>query len=445
MRFNFSAFSNPCRPTMPESLSKLPTSAGEQPDKSGLASIIGPGLLTGASDDDPSGIGTYAQVGAHFGFGMLWTMLFSYPLMVSVQLISARIGRVTGRGLAGNLRRHYPRTLLFPLVGLLLIANTINIGADLGAMGAAMQLLVGGHAGWYTALFGLLSAGLQVFVPYSRYVGWLKWLTLSLLAYVATVFIIEVPWPEVLRSTIRPQLQFSSDYLTSIVAVFGTTISPYLFFWQASQEVEELRAAPDEQPLKHAPHQAAGHLGRIELDTCLGMGVSNLVAYFIILTAAVTLYAHGVRDIESASQAAEALKPIAGDFAFAVFAGGIVGTGLLAVPVLSGSAAYALGEALAWRVGLEKKPGRARGFYAVIAIATLAGTAINFLHINPMKALFWTAVINGVIAVPILATMMLLAAKRSAMGEFVVSGKLQALGWLTTAVMAACAVAMVVL
>ena len=429
---------------MPER-SADPLAATGQPAKGGLASIIGPGLLTGASDDDPSGIGTYAQVGAHFGFGMLWTMLFSYPLMVSVQLISARIGRVTGRGLAGNLRRHYPPWLLFPLVGLLLVANTINIGADLGAMGAALQLLVGGHAGWYTALFGLVSAGLQIFVPYSRYVGWLKWLTLSLLAYVATVFVIRVPWAEVLWSTIRPQLTFSADYLTSIVAVFGTTISPYLFFWQASQEVEDLRAAPDEQPLKRAPHQAAGPFVRIGLDTCLGMGVSNLVAYFIILTAAVTLYAHGVRDIESASQAAEALKPIAGEFAFAVFAAGIVGTGLLAVPVLAGSAAYGLGEAMAWRVGLEKKPERARGFYAVIAVATLAGTAMNFLHINPMKALFWTAVINGVIAVPILAAMLLLAAKPSAMGEFVISGKLQALGWLTTAVMGACAVAMVAL
>ena len=423
-----------------------PTDSGSGDDAAGkqsIAGLIGPGILTGASDDDPSGIGTYSQVGAQFGFGMLWTMLFSYPLMVTAQLVCARIGRVTGHGLAGNLRRHYPAWLLHPLVVLLLVANTVNIGADLGAMGAALQLLVGGHAGWYTAAFGAVSVLLQVFVPYHRYVSILKWLTLALLAYVATVFVVEIPWREVAARTLWPRISLDREYLTAIVAVLGTTISPYLFFWQASQEVEELDAAPDEQPLERAPRQAPAQLHRIALDTYVGMGASNLVAWFIILTAAVALHAHGVREIASAAQAAEALKPIAGDFAFALFACGIIGTGLLAVPVLAGSAAYGVGEALNWRTGLEEKPAAARGFYAVIAVATVAGTAMSLAGLDPMKALFWSAVINGVIAVPILAAIMLLASRRDAMGRFAISGRLKAMGWLTTAVMAVCAVSVV--
>jgi NRAMP (natural resistance-associated macrophage protein)-like metal ion transporter len=418
------------------------TARADEGGNKGVAALVGPGLLTGASDDDPSGIGTYSQVGAQFGFGMLWTMLFSYPLMVAAQLICARIGRVTGKGLAGNLREHFPAWALHPLVFLLLAANTINIGADLGAMGAAIHLLMPGDAAWYTVGFGLGSLALEVLVPYHRYVHALKWLTLALFAYVATVFVVKIPWGEVLHATLLPHLSFGKADITAIVAIFGTTISPYMFFWQASQEVEELDARDDEQPLRKAPRQASAQLYRINVDTYLGMGVSNLVAFFIILTTAATLHAHGVHDIESAAQTAQALKPVAGEFAFALFAMGMVGTGLLAVPVLAGSAAYAVAETLRWPGSLERKPAEARGFYAVIAIATLVGTAMNFVHVNPIKALFWTAVINGVIAVPMLAAVMVVAAREKAMGRFAVSGPLRVMGWLTTAVMAACVVAM---
>jgi len=410
--------------------------------KKGPAGLIGPGLLTGASDDDPSGIGTYAQVGAQFGFGLLWTMLFSYPLMVAAQLVCARIGRVTGQGLAGNLREHMPRWALWPLVTLLLVANTINIGADLGAMGEGVHLLLPGHAGWYTVGFGLLSLALEVLVPYHRYVNVLKWLTLALLAYVAAAFVVDIPWGRVVHDTLLPPLSLGKDYVTAIVAIFGTTISPYMFFWQASQEVEELAACAEDRALRVAPQQASAQLHRIGIDTYVGMGVSNLVGFFIVLTTAATLHAHGQHDIQSAAQTAQALRPLAGEFASALFAMGMVGTGLLAVPVLAGSAAYAVGETMRWNASLENKPGRAPRFYAVIAIATLVGTALNFLHLNPIKALFWTAVINGVIAVPMLAAVMVVAAKEQAMGRFAISGGLRAMGWITTAVMAACVAGM---
>jgi NRAMP (natural resistance-associated macrophage protein)-like metal ion transporter len=432
----------PCPPAATSPAARVDGAAPAGTRRKGLAALVGPGLLTGASDDDPSGIGTYSQVGAQFGYGMLWTMLFSYPLMVAAQLICARIGRVTGKGLAGNLRQYYPRWALYPLVGLLLVANTINIGADLGAMGSAVQLLLGGAAGWYTVAFGVLSVVLEVMVPYHRYVHVLKWLTLALFAYVATVFVVHIAWGRVLHDTFLPPLAFDKGYVTAIVAIFGTTISPYLFFWQASQEVEDLDACDDDRPLREAPSQAPDQLHRIDVDTYLGMGASNVVAFFIILTTAATLHAHGVHDIESAAQTAQALKPVAGPFAFALFAMGIVGTGLLAVPVLAGSAAYAVGESMQWKSSLESKPAKARGFYAVIAIATLAGTAMNFVHINPIKALFWTAVINGVIAVPMLAAVMLVASRQKAMGRFAISGQLRAMGWITTAVMAACVAGM---
>ena len=412
--------------------------------KKGLAALVGPGLLTGASDDDPSGIGTYSQVGAQFGTGLLWTMVFSYPLMVAAQLVCARIGRVTGKGLAGNLREHYPRWALHPLVLLLLVANTINIGADLGAMGAAVRLLLPGEAGWYTVGFGLLSVALEVMVPYHRYVHVLKWLTLALFAYLAIGLFVKIPWAQVLHDAFLPRFAIDKATVTAVVAILGTTISPYLFFWQASQEVEDLDACDEDRPLLDAPHQAAEQLHRIGVDTYLGMGASNVVAFFIILTTAATLHAHGVHDIESATQAAQALKPVAGSLASALFAMGIVGTGLLAVPVLAGSAAYAVGETMQWKSSLESKPGQARGFYAVIAIATLVGTAMNFVQVNPIKALFWTAVINGVIAVPMLAAVMLVAGKEKAMGKFAVSGGLRTMGWITTAVMAACVVGMAV-
>jgi NRAMP (natural resistance-associated macrophage protein)-like metal ion transporter len=404
--------------------------------------ILGPGLITGASDDDPSGIGTYSQVGAQFGFGMLWTMLFSFPLMAAVQLICARIGRVTGRGIAGNLRQYYPPAVLLPMVSLLLIANTINIAADLGAMGAALQLLAGGPTLFYTALFGVLSLVLQVYIPYSRYVSILRWLTLALLAYVATVFSVHVPWGRVALATVLPKLSLKPEYITAVVAIFGTTISPYLFFWQASQEVEDQEAAGDESPLLQAPAQARAQFERMEIDTYAGMGISNLVGFFIILTAALSLYLHGVHDIGTAAEAAAALRPIAGPFAFVVFSIGIIGTGMLAVPVLAGSAAYGVAEALGWTFGLELKASKARKFYAVIAAAILVGVALNMAAVDPIKALFWTAVINGVVAVPLIVVILLMSAQERVMGQFAISRRLKFMGWLRAPIWAAGAAGM---
>jgi len=413
------------------------------PDRPRIADILGPGLVTGASDDDPSGIATYSQAGAQFGYGLIWTLLLTYPLMCAIQMISAQIGRVTGRGLAGNMRLHYPRALLYLLVGLLAIANVINLGADLGAMGAAVGLLVPGPPWLYVALFALLTATLEIFVRYSRYAAVLRWLTVSLFAYVGTVFIVGVPWGEVAYRLVVPQLQWTGDFFTVIVAVFGTTISPYLFFWQAAEEVEQEKEDPAAKPLVKAPRQAPRELQRIQLDTIAGMGFSNLVALFIVLTTAATLNAHGVTNIETSSQAAEALRPIAGPFAFTLFALGIVGTGLLAVPVLAGSAAYALGEALGWRVGLARRAAKAPAFYAAIAIATLVGAAVNFTALDPIRALFWSAVINGVVAVPMMAMIMLMASRPKVMKQFAIGPWLKGLGWLATAVMAAAAAGMI--
>jgi len=412
------------------------------PRRKGFWQALGPGLITGASDDDPSGIGTYSQVGAQFGFGLLWTMLFSFPLMVCVQLICARIGRVTGEGIAGNLRRHFPAKVLFPIVGLLLLANTINIAADLGAMGAALQLLIGGPGLFYTALFSALSLLLQVFVPYSRYVRILKWLSLVLLAYVAAVFSLTIPWRDVALHTLLPTLSFKSGYITAVVAIFGTTISPYLFFWQASQEVEEQEAAAGEEPLITAPTQARKQLSRISADTYVGMGMSNVVAFSIILTTAVALHSHGVENIATAAQAATALRPVAGEFAFSLFSLGIIGTGLLAVPVLAGSAAYGVAEAMGWKFGMERKLAQATKFYAIIAGAILAGLVMNFMGVDPIKALFWTAVINGVVAVPLLVVIMLMASRRQVMRQFVIPRSLKWGGWFTAAFMTASAAAM---
>jgi Mn2+/Fe2+ NRAMP family transporter len=399
-------------------------------------------LITGASDDDPSGIGTYSQVGAQFGFRMLWTMLFTFPLMVCVQLICARIGRVTGEGIAGNLRRHFSPRIVFPIVTMLLLANTINIAADLGAMGSALQLLAGGPAMAYTAFFAILSLVLQVFVPYSRYVRILKWLSMALFAYVAAVFSLTIPWRDVAMRTVVPDISFQSEYITAVVAIFGTTISPYLFFWQASQEVEDQEAAPAEQPLIRAPRQARAQLARISTDTYIGMGISNLVAFFIILTTAITLHAHGIKNIDTAAQAATALRPIAGRFAFTVFSLGIIGTGLLAVPVLAGSAAYGVAEAMRWKFGMERRLGQATQFYGVIAAAMLVGLTMNFIGIDPIRALFWTAVINGVVAAPLIVVIMLMASRRRVMRQFTVSGYLRWVGWLTAAVMTASVIAM---
>ncbi len=395
---------------------------------------LGPGLITGAADDDPSGIGTYSQAGAQFGFAPLWMLLFTYPLMVGIQLVSARIGLVTGHGVAANIRRLYPRWVLQPIVVLLLIANTINIAADLGAMSEALRLMVGGPALAYVPVFGAVSVLLQVVMPYPRYAPLLKWLVCALFAYVGTVFVIAVPWREVAAGALIPTLTLSREYVLVLVAVFGTTISPYLFFWQASQEVEEQRAAGFGGRL--ALERAREELRRVRVDTYLGMGFSNLVAFFIVLTTAVTLHRAGLTDIQDSAQAAEALRPIAGEFAFALFAAGIIGTGMLAIPVLAGSAAYAVAETLEWRSGLALKPLEARGFYAIIVAAIVIGAGIDFAPIDPIKALFWSAVINGVVAVPIMAVMMLLASRPEAMGPFVISRRLKRLGWAATATMA---------
>ena len=414
-----------------------PVDAIKRPTRPRLRDVLGPGLITGASDDDPSGIATYSQVGAQFGYQLGWLMLISWPLMCAIQEISARIGRVTGYGIAGALRRHYPAPVVYGILALLLVANVINIGADLGAMGAAVTLLVGGPLLLYVALFAVVSVLLETFVRYSRYVSVLRWLTLVLFAYVGTAFVVHVPWATVGYSLVIPQMAFDAAHLTSVVAILGTTISPYLFFWQAEEEVEDQKERPGARPLIRAPEQAGAEFTRIRTDTIFGMGLSNLVALFIILTTAATLHASGVTDIQTSSQAAEALKPIAGPFVFLVFALGIVGTGLLALPVLAGSAAYAVGEAFGWHVGLARKAHRAKAFYAVIAVATVVGAVLNFTPIDPIKALFWSAVINGLVAAPVMVMMMRLAANEAVMGRFRISGTLRTLGWLATAVMGA--------
>jgi NRAMP (natural resistance-associated macrophage protein)-like metal ion transporter len=414
-----------------------------------LIARLGPGLITGAADDDPSGIATYSQAGAAFGYGLLWTMVLSLPLMTAIQEISARIGRVSGHGIAGNLRRHYPRGVLYPVVLLLLIANTINIGADIGAMGDGAKLLFGGPALLYAILFALLTVLLQVFGSYKKCSTIFKLLALVLFSYIFAAFVSHVPWGHALKSTVLPKFEKSSDYWATFVAVFGTTISPYLFFWQASLEKEEIHKNAAEQPVKHAPEQAKAQFDRIRLDTYVGMGFSNVVAFFIIVAAAATLNAHGIKDVETSAQAAEALRPIAGKAAFILFSFGIIGTGLLAVPVLAGSAAYAAGEALSLPTGMDQKPLQAKGFYSVLTLSTLLGLAINFpavqrvTHLTPIKALFWSAVVNGVAAVPIMVILMLMIRNQKVMGEFKdTSPWLHVMGWLATAVMAVAAILM---
>jgi NRAMP (natural resistance-associated macrophage protein)-like metal ion transporter len=406
--------------------------------------ILGPGLITGASDDDPSGIATYSQVGAQFGYGMAWVMLFTWPLMAAIQEISARIGRVTGEGIAGNIRRHYPRWLLRLIVASLLAANVINLGADLGAMGAALALLLGGPEKLYVVAFAVICAMLEVFLRYENYVRILKWTTISLFAYVAAALVVNAPWAQIVYATFVPHPLWYRGYLLAIVAVLGTTISPYLFFWQSSEEAEEERIDPTARPLLDAPQQAPAEIGRIRIDTYIGMGFSNLIGLFIIVTAAATLNAHGITDIQTSAQAAEALRPIAGEFAFVVFAAGIVGTGLLAVPVLAGSAAYGLGEALGWETGLDRLPQDAKAFYGTIAVATLVGVLINFVDIDPIKALFWAAVLNGIVAAPLMVVIMLITRRQDVMGAFMVPRPLWAIGWLSTAVMAAAVAAMLI-
>lgn len=393
---------------------------------------VGPGVVTGAADDDPSGIATYTQAGAQFGTGLLWTVFLSLPFMVAIQLVSARIGRVTGKGVSANLRDHMPRPFLMAMVLLLVVANTINIAADIAAMGEALQLVVGGGAHFHAVVFGVLTVALQIFVPYRRLAPILKWLTLFLFAYVIAVLMVDVPWRQVLHDLVLPKLQWTSGYWMMIVALLGTTISPYLFFWQASQEVEELRLKGQG---RGSDADIFRDLKRVKQDTLIGMFFSNTIAFCIMLLGGVVLYGAGIRDVTSAAQAAQALRPLAGEFAFALFAGGIIATGLLAVPVLASSAAYAVAEAFDWPEGLERQWFEAKRFYAIIAVATLVGTGLDFTPIDPMKALYWSAVINGVVAVPIMAGLMLLAGKKEVMGNFTSGKKTRWFGWAGVGVM----------
>jgi NRAMP (natural resistance-associated macrophage protein)-like metal ion transporter len=403
---------------------------------------LGPGLITGASDDDPSGIGTYSQAGAQLGFGIGWTMLFTYPLMVAIQEISARIGRTTGQGIAGILCRHYPTSLLRSIVALLFLANTINIGADLSAMADATKLLIGGPRFLYVIAFGTICVVGIVFINYDRYAMVLKWMTLSLFAYVASLLATNVSWTEALTGALVPRIMWTSEFFTTLVAILGTTISPYLFFWQASQEVEDIRANQKRQKLIKAPRQALDAFARIRADTLVGMAFSNIIALAIIFTTAATLNKAGITNIETSAQAAEALRPVAGNFAFIVFALGIVGTGLLAIPILAGSAAYAVGEACKWPVGLSRQPKEAVAFYSTLAASTTLGTAITLSPVDPIKALYWSAVINGVVAVPVMTVMMLMIGQSRVMGKFTIRGWLRFLGWTATLVMAACVLGM---
>ncbi|MGB7655678.1 MAG: divalent metal cation transporter [Novosphingobium sp.] len=410
----------------------------DKPERRSPLEVLGPGLVTGAADDDPSGIGTYSQVGAQFGFGLAWTMFFGFPLLVSIQAICARIGATTGKGIAQNLRQFYPPWLLRVVVLLLLIANVINLGADLGAMGAVVALVVPGPVLAFTVAIGLISVTLEVMLSYEKYQRVLKWTTLSLFSYAGVVLVADVPWGTAVYDILVPHFTFDKDHSMALVAIFGTTISPYLFFWQAGQEVEEQHRRHI-KPLHVSPRNAGPELARIRTDTLVGMGFSHLTALFIIIATAATLHAAGVTQITDAAQAAEALRPVAGNFAFALFALGIIGTGLLAVPVLAGSAAYAVSETFGWTEGLDRKPREAKAFYGVIAAATLGGVALNGIGIDPMKALYWAAVVNGLLAPPLMVVTMLIARNNKIMGKLVLGRWLEFGGWLATAVMFAVA------
>ncbi|WP_425112963.1 NRAMP family divalent metal transporter [Bradyrhizobium sp.] len=398
--------------------------------------LLGPGLVTGAADDDPSGIATYSQAGAQFGFGLLWTVFLTTPFMIAIQLVSARIGRVTGKGLAANVMEVAPRWIVLGLVCLLVGANTVNIAADIAAMGEALSLVIGGLNHEHALIFAATSTLLQVFVPYRRYSPVLKFLTLALFAYVATAFTVKIPWSTALLAAVWPKATVNADYFLMVVAVLGTTISPYLFFWQASQEVEEMNQGKVDRPLRELRRDSHLDLERIRIDTSVGMGLSNVIAFFIILTTATVLHTHGATNISSATQAAEALRPLAGNFTFVLFALGIIGTGMLAIPVLAGSAAYGVSEVFGWRATLEAKPDEATGFYTIIAAATVIGFGLGFTGIDAIHMLVWSAVLNGIVAVPIMVMMMVIVSNTKLMGRFRAQSWLIGLGWIGTALMA---------
>jgi NRAMP (natural resistance-associated macrophage protein)-like metal ion transporter len=410
-----------------------------------LLRTLGPGLVTGAADDDPSGIATYSQGGAQFGFGMCWTMFLTAPFMIAIQLVSARIGAVTGRGLADNLMKALPAVLLYVLVGLLLIANALNLAADIAAMGEALRLVIGGPVLVYVAAFGIFCLTAEILIPYHLYARYLKALTLVLFAYVVAAFSIRIPWGEVLAATFVPHLSWTSDYMLMLVAIFGTTISPYMFFWQASLEAEDrrLRSKTGNGAASYvAKRLSSGESRRIGIDTTLGMVLSNLIGFFIIVTTAATLHAHGKTHIGTAAEAAEALRPLAGPVAFLLFSLGIIGTGLLAVPVLAGSAAYAVAETFGWKGSLEMPARSAPGFYLIVAAGTIAGLLVALTPLDPIRMLFWSAVVNGVVAVPLMFGIMLVVGNRKLMGKHVASPALAIFGWCATALMAVVVAAM---
>ncbi len=410
-----------------------------------LLRMLGPGLVTGAADDDPSGIATYSQGGAQFGFGMCWTMFLTAPFMIAIQLVSARIGAVTGRGLADNLMKALPAVLLYVLVGLLLIANALNLAADIAAMGEALRLVIGGPVLVYVAAFGIFCLTAEILIPYHLYARYLKALTLVLFAYVVAAFSIRIPWGEVLAATFVPHLSWTCDYMLMLVAIFGTTISPYMFFWQASLEAEErrLRSKTGNGAASYvAKRLSSGESRRIGIDTTLGMVLSNLIGFFIIVTTAATLHAHGKTHIGTAAEAAEALRPLAGPVAFLLFSLGIIGTGLLAVPVLAGSAAYAVAETFGWKGSLEMPARSAPGFYLIVAAGTIAGLLVALTPLDPIRMLFWSAVVNGVVAVPLMFGIMLVVGNRKLMGKHVASPALAIFGWCATALMAVVVAAM---
>jgi NRAMP (natural resistance-associated macrophage protein)-like metal ion transporter len=404
--------------------------------------LLGPGLVTGAADDDPSGIATYSQAGAQFGYGLLWTVFLTTPFMIAIQVVSAQIGRVTGKGLAANVMELAPRWLVLTLVFLLVGANTFNIAADIAAMGESLSLVIGGLNHEHALIFAATSTLLQVFVPYRRYAPVLKFMTLTLFAYVATALTVNIPWSAALLAAVWPKPTINADYFLMVVAVLGTTISPYLFFWQASQEVEEMHQGRKDRPLRELSRGGDPEIGRIKIDTTVGMIFSNVIAFFIILTTAAVLNAHGVTNINSATQAAEALRPLAGDFTFLLFALGIIGTGLLAIPVLAGSAAYGVAEAFGWHATLQAKAPDAVGFYTIIAAATVIGFGLGFTGIDAIHMLVWSAVLNGIVAVPIMAMMMVIVANAGLMGRFKAGTRLIILGWLGTGLMAVAVIAL---
>ncbi len=414
-----------------------------------FAQKLGPGLITGAADDDPSGIATYSQAGSQFRFGLVWTLLLTTPLMIGIQMLSARIGWITGEGLGANIAKVCPRWLTLSLIGLLVVANTINIAADIGAMAEAVRLLAGGYHALYVVGFGAVCVLGQLIFSYERTVRILKWLTMVLFAYFAVVLVVRVPWADAFVQSVHPWRYFpehasSAEYASMVVAVLGTTISPYLFFWQASQEAEDNYRRPEAASLRDHPAYAAEHLARIKFDTYIGMVFSNVIALCIVMATAVTLNQHGITNIQTSADAAQALRPVAGDFAFAIFALGIVGTGLLAVPVLAGSAAYAVSEVFGWKAGFSHGFHEAHGFYAIIVAATVIGTGMSMLEVDPMDALVWSAVINGVISVPIMIAMLWIGQSPHIVGRYTMTLRHRFFGWSAAAVMAIAVVFMCV-